>query len=86
MQYVDRDPDTIRRQEALEKRDKMVLDDEERATRFIEQQIERAASQQSETATPAYTELCRSDDADKVAFTMAGAPKASSSKSVIISS
>ena len=34
MQYVDRDPEAIRKQEAAQRKEKMDLDDEEKAARF----------------------------------------------------
>ena len=40
--YIDRDPETIARQEALAKKEKLELDDEERTQRFIQQQVEKA--------------------------------------------
>lgn len=36
VQYVDRDPETIRRQTEMAKKEKMELDDEERTARFIQ--------------------------------------------------
>lgn len=41
IQYVDRDPETIRRQEELARKKKHDLDDEERSARFIEEQVRR---------------------------------------------
>uniref|UniRef100_A0AAY4E357 DNA/RNA-binding protein KIN17 n=1 Tax=Denticeps clupeoides TaxID=299321 RepID=A0AAY4E357_9TELE len=41
MQYIDRDPETIRRQEELERKKKQDLDDEERSAKFIEEQVRR---------------------------------------------
>lgn len=41
VQYVDRDPETIRRQEEQAKKKKQELDDEERAAKFIEEQVRR---------------------------------------------
>uniref|UniRef100_A0A8C9WGX1 DNA/RNA-binding protein KIN17 n=1 Tax=Scleropages formosus TaxID=113540 RepID=A0A8C9WGX1_SCLFO len=41
LQYIDRDPETIRRQEELEKKKKQDLDDEERSAKFIEEQVRR---------------------------------------------
>lgn len=73
IQYVDRDPETIRRQESLQKKEKMDLDDEERRARFIQQQIERS-SKDSETETPMYTEIQRQTEDDKVEFRLPIAP------------
>uniref|UniRef100_A0A3B3Z8H7 DNA/RNA-binding protein KIN17 n=1 Tax=Periophthalmus magnuspinnatus TaxID=409849 RepID=A0A3B3Z8H7_9GOBI len=41
IQYIDRDPETIRRQEELARKKKHDLDDEERSARFIEEQVRR---------------------------------------------
>ncbi|KAG7265630.1 hypothetical protein CRUP_023131 [Coryphaenoides rupestris] len=41
IQYIDRDPETIRRQEELERKKKQDLDDEERSAKFIEEQVRR---------------------------------------------
>jgi len=73
IQYVDRDPDTIRRQEAVQKKEKMDLDDEERRARFIQQQIERS-SKDSDTENPTYTEIQRQTEDEKVEFRLPIAP------------
>lgn len=41
IQYIDRDPETIRRQEELARKKKHDLDDEERKAKFIEEQVRR---------------------------------------------
>uniref|UniRef100_A0A674F524 DNA/RNA-binding protein KIN17 n=1 Tax=Salmo trutta TaxID=8032 RepID=A0A674F524_SALTR len=41
IQYIDRDPETIRRQEELERKKKQDLDDQERSAKFIEEQVRR---------------------------------------------
>lgn len=41
IQYIDRDPETIRRQEELARKKKHDLDDEERSAKFIEEQVRR---------------------------------------------
>lgn len=41
IEYIDRDPETIRRQEELARKKKHDLDDEERSARFIEEQVRR---------------------------------------------
>lgn len=41
VQYIDRDPETIRRQEEQARKKKQDLDDEERSARFIEEQVRR---------------------------------------------
>ncbi|KAG8005507.1 DNA/RNA-binding protein KIN17 [Nibea albiflora] len=59
VQYIDRDPETIRRQEEQARKKKQELDDEERSARFIEEQ-----------ETPVYTELKRESEEEKVAFNL----------------
>lgn len=41
VQYIDRDPETIRRQEEQARKKKHDLDDEERSAKFIEEQVRR---------------------------------------------
>ncbi|KAA0721134.1 DNA/RNA-binding protein KIN17 [Triplophysa tibetana] len=41
IQWIDRDPETIRRQEELERKKKQDLDDVERSAKFIEEQVRR---------------------------------------------
>ncbi len=36
VQYIDRDPETIRRQQEMARKKKMELDDEERTAQFIQ--------------------------------------------------
>lgn len=41
IQYIDRDPGTLRRQLELEKKKKQDLDDEEKTAKFIQEQVRR---------------------------------------------
>lgn len=41
VQYIDRDPETIRRQEEAARKKKQEMDDEERSAKFIEEQVRR---------------------------------------------
>lgn len=41
VQYIDRDPETIRKQEEQARKKKQELDDEERSAKFIEEQVRR---------------------------------------------
>ncbi|XP_029471299.1 DNA/RNA-binding protein KIN17 [Rhinatrema bivittatum] len=82
IQYIDRDPETIRRQQELEKKKKQDLDDEERTAKFIEEQVKRGMGV-VEPEAPVYTELTRESEEEKVVFnlskgasTSAGASKA----------
>ncbi|XP_067140977.1 DNA/RNA-binding protein KIN17 [Centruroides vittatus] len=68
--YIDRDPETIRRQEALAKKEKMNLDDEERIAKFIEKQIERDKGSTKDDDDASYSELKRDSEGEKVAFSL----------------
>lgn len=70
IQYIDRDPETIQRQQELEKKKKQDLDDEERTAKFIEEQVKRGKGEKEE-ATPVYTELSRENEEEKVVFNLA---------------
>ena len=61
MTWIDRDPETIARQEALEKKEKMAKDDDELMAEFINKQIERGGENDNSEKTE-YTELLRSKD------------------------
>lgn len=69
IQYIDRDPETIQRQQELEKKKKQDLDDEERTAKFIEEQVKRGKGEKEE-ATPVYTELSRENEEEKVVFNL----------------
>ncbi|XP_028810907.1 DNA/RNA-binding protein KIN17 [Denticeps clupeoides] len=82
MQYIDRDPETIRRQEELERKKKQDLDDEERSAKFIEEQVRRGRAGKEPEEDPVYTELKRENEEEKVLFNMgaiAGPSKAAPS-------
>ncbi|XP_068128757.1 DNA/RNA-binding protein KIN17 isoform X2 [Hyperolius riggenbachi] len=69
VQYIDRDPETIRRQQELEKKKKQDLDDEERSAKFIEEQVRRGKGE-AEPESPVYTELNRESEEEKIAFNL----------------
>uniref|UniRef100_A0AAV2IZ71 DNA/RNA-binding protein KIN17 n=1 Tax=Knipowitschia caucasica TaxID=637954 RepID=A0AAV2IZ71_KNICA len=74
IQYIDRDPETIRRQEELARKKKHDLDDEERSARFIEEQVRRGrGGKEEEEETPGYTELKRETEEEKVVFNLGAA-------------
>ena len=64
--WIDRDPETIARQEALQKKEKMAKDDNELMQEFINKQIERG-SLNAKSETVEYTELQRTKD-EKIAL------------------
>nr|AAI09450.1 KIN, antigenic determinant of recA protein homolog (mouse) [Danio rerio] len=70
VQYIDRDPETIRRQEELERKKKQDLDDEERSAKFIEEQVRRGREGREPTEEPVFTELQRKSEDEKVAFNL----------------
>ncbi|XP_005100588.1 DNA/RNA-binding protein KIN17 [Aplysia californica] len=75
VQYIDRDPETIRRQEAVKAKEKMAASDDEKIAKFIEKQIERAKETGSAPEETVFTDLQRTDDSEKVTFNLAGAKK-----------
>lgn len=78
IQFIDRDPEVIARQEHLDKLAALETDEEGRQAKIIEDQIRRdkeAAALRGELLQPEYTELQRSKDDDKVGFALA--PKVS---------
>lgn len=70
IRYIDRSPETLARQAAAAKKGKMDKDDEERTQKMIEQQIARALASKGdeEEPTPAYSELKREDEGEKLTF------------------
>ncbi|XP_063304347.1 DNA/RNA-binding protein KIN17 [Pelobates fuscus] len=69
IQYIDRDPETIRRQQELEKKKKQDLDDEEKTAKFIEEQVKRGMEAKA-IETPVFTELSRESEEEKVTFNL----------------
>ncbi|KAF1450099.1 KIN17 protein, partial [Pygoscelis papua] len=69
IQYIDRDPETIRRQQEQERKKKQDLDDEEKTAKFIEQQVRRGL-EGKELEKPVYTELNRESEEEKVTFNL----------------
>lgn len=65
VQYIDRDPETIKKQEQTKAKEKMDMDDEERTARLIQKQIERAAEQGTSAKEVEYTELKRENEEEK---------------------
>ncbi|XP_018421760.1 PREDICTED: DNA/RNA-binding protein KIN17 isoform X3 [Nanorana parkeri] len=84
IQYIDRDPETIKRQEELEKKKKQDLDDEERIAKFIEEQVKRGKGE-VEPETPVYTELNRQNEEELVAFNLSKAASTSGASSSLSS-
>uniref|UniRef100_A0A3P8XML3 DNA/RNA-binding protein KIN17 n=1 Tax=Esox lucius TaxID=8010 RepID=A0A3P8XML3_ESOLU len=68
IQYIDRDPETIRRQEELEKKKKQDLDDEERSAKFIEEQVRRGQEGKEPEEAPVFTEFKRESEEEKSMF------------------
>ncbi|XP_059843316.1 DNA/RNA-binding protein KIN17 [Hypanus sabinus] len=77
IQYIDRDPETICRQQELEKKKKQELDDEERNAKFIEELVRRGKEGKEEDI-PVFTELKRENEEEKVAFNLNKGQSASS--------
>ncbi|EDO38216.1 predicted protein [Nematostella vectensis] len=72
--YIDRDPDTIERQEALKAKEKMELDDAEKQAKLLQKQIDRELARKGKEVI-VYTELQKSSEEEKVAFNLGEAFK-----------
>ncbi|KAF9088754.1 hypothetical protein BGX23_007132 [Mortierella sp. AD031] len=68
MQWVDNSPKTLARQEAILKKERMEMDDEQREQKLIQQQIEKALAlkQQQDEADGVTTELVRENEEEKI--------------------
>jgi len=66
--WIDRDPETIARQEALNKKDKLSKTDDERMAEFIKNQVEREKQRKGDDIEEIskFTELKRSYDDEKI--------------------
>ncbi|NXO67649.1 KIN17 protein, partial [Phainopepla nitens] len=85
IQYINRDPETICRQQQQEKK-KQDLDDEEKTAKFIEQQVRRDL-ERKKMEMPIYTELNRENKVEKVTFSFkkrASTSVAASSKTSVL--
>lgn len=67
--YIDRDPETIRRQEQLKRREKFEKDEEERMQDFINKQIELGRSKSGDGSQTQYTQLQR-DEGETIALNL----------------
>ncbi|NWR24064.1 KIN17 protein, partial [Emberiza fucata] len=86
IQYIDRDPETIRRQQEQERKKKRDFDDEEKTAKLIEQQVRRGL-EGKELEMPVYTELNRENKEEKVTFKLkkgASASVAASSQTSVL--
>ena len=61
IKYVERDPEEMRHQESLRKREQVELDDEERIQKFVANQVEKAAEDVPATSTE-FSELQRNEE------------------------
>ncbi|XP_015928285.1 DNA/RNA-binding protein KIN17 [Parasteatoda tepidariorum] len=68
--WIDRDPETIRRQEVLAKQEKMKLDDEERMHQLFERQMQKDKETSKPQPKVEYTELKKENEDEKIAFAM----------------
>ena len=68
--WIDRDPETVARQEALAKRDKMSKDDDERMADFVAKQVERQREKSygQDLEEDKYTELVRMSEDEKISI------------------
>ena len=68
IQYIDRDPKVIARQKELDKQKQKEKDDEARQAKAIEEMVRKGQEKMSVCSTIEYTELCRTNEDEKVAF------------------
>ncbi|KAF8936314.1 hypothetical protein BGZ47_009561 [Haplosporangium gracile] len=68
LQWIDNSPKTLARQEAILKKERMELDDEQREQKLIQQQIDKAMAlkQQQDEADGVTTELVRENEEEKI--------------------
>ncbi|KAF9146160.1 hypothetical protein BGX30_003505 [Mortierella sp. GBA39] len=68
LQWIDNSPKTLARQEAIAKKERMELDDEQREQRLIQQQIDKALAlkQQQDETDGVTTELVRENEEEKI--------------------
>ncbi|CAH0487408.1 unnamed protein product [Peronospora farinosa] len=71
IQYIDRDPKAIARQEELEKKKKAKLDHEERNRLFIERQLKIASEKEEVGTTHRPTKLQRGENGDRIKILLA---------------
>ncbi|NXQ19537.1 KIN17 protein, partial [Peucedramus taeniatus] len=86
IQYIDRDPETICKQQKQERKKKQDLDEEEETAKFIEQQVRRGL-EGKELEMSVYTELNRENEEEKVTFKLnkgASTSVAASSKTSVL--
>ena len=79
--WIDRDPETIARQEASSKKDKLAKDDQEKEAEFIRKQVEMDRLRKGDSAydQPKFTELQRTDSEEKIQLGLKLAPSQASS-------
>ena len=66
--YIDRDPETMRRQEEIEKKKKLDLDDRQRQEIFLAKQMERG--KESGQAASEATELKKNENDESKLFSL----------------
>jgi DNA/RNA-binding protein KIN17 len=67
--WIDREPETLAREEALAKRDKMSKDDDERMAEFVSKQVERERDKIKEKSSAADPDTCHQDNAAQGSYT-----------------
>lgn len=82
VKYIDRDPETIKKQEQVRAKERMDMDDNERMAKLIQEQIERGAQAEKNVKEAEYTELKRATEDEKVTLSL-GAAKSSETVKVL---
>ncbi|KAL7750764.1 hypothetical protein RI367_003721 [Sorochytrium milnesiophthora] len=74
--YIDRDPDTVKKQEMVARQERLKKDEDDWEREVIEKQIERARQQAEEVEQATPTELVRTDNAPlKLGLSFKAAPR-----------
>lgn len=82
--YVDRDPDTIAREEKKLRKQKMDKDDEERMMDFVEKQVQLAKEKGNSIEEPIYTDLVRDNEEEPLKLDLKLKPTAKPDVSIPI--
>ena len=82
--WVDRDPETLARQEAIEKKERMEATGAELEAERLQQQIERGKVSEKDIPATFYTEFQRDGESEKVAVLLAAGASTSAPVVVVV--
>ena len=70
VKYIDRDSETLKKQQSIRSKERMDMDDNERAALQLQEQIERGAKAEKNVKEAEFTELQRENEDDKVTLSL----------------